>query len=162
MDAAFAQNLRIWREARGLSQTDLARQMAGLGFAYHQQTVAKIESGNRAVPVGEAAALADLVVSDIRTLIRPEPDPDEIVLLDQMIEEMTAECKKLEADVDKAKKIAHSASQAATQANSELDDVLHTFEARRETLRRLSGQRANLSRQLRSIRRQRGTSDGRL
>lgn len=64
----FGENLRIQRETVGLSQSDLAGQMAELGFSFHQTTIRRIETGERAVRLGEAHALAQLVETSVTEL----------------------------------------------------------------------------------------------
>lgn len=61
IDVNFGATLREAREARGVSQAQLAVEMRERGFDFHQQTVYKIESGNRKVTVGEAVGLADVL-----------------------------------------------------------------------------------------------------
>lgn len=59
VDAHLAANLRLWREARTLSQEELAGRMSERGFGFTQSTVWKIEQGRRPVKLAEAVALAD-------------------------------------------------------------------------------------------------------
>jgi len=58
---SVAANLRVYREAAGLSQGELALRMADWGFGFSQATVWKVEQGRRPVRVSEAAALADVL-----------------------------------------------------------------------------------------------------
>ena len=57
-DAILARRLRALREAAQLTQRQLADRMAGAGYQMHQTTIAKIESGDRPVTIGEAVAAA--------------------------------------------------------------------------------------------------------
>lgn len=57
----LGENVRAIREARGLSQDDLAREMTDRGWQYYQSTVYKIEHGERKVSFGEAADLAAIL-----------------------------------------------------------------------------------------------------
>ncbi len=61
VEADFAENIKRWRERKGLSQDALAQQMADLGFPFHQATVYKIEKGERPVRLVEAMALSALL-----------------------------------------------------------------------------------------------------
>ena len=70
-DERFATNIRETRERLGLSQGELARRMAELGWPYWQQTVRRVESGERKVSVGEAAALARILRADVGRLMLP-------------------------------------------------------------------------------------------
>ncbi len=67
----FAENLRAAREHAGMSQSTLAGIMSDLGYPFHQQTIARIEAGERKVEVEEAFALARSVRADVEILLRP-------------------------------------------------------------------------------------------
>jgi transcriptional regulator with XRE-family HTH domain len=70
-DKRFAENLRAARERAGLSQRELAEEMAELGFRFRQQTIARIEAADRVVGVGESRALARACGTTVDTLVRP-------------------------------------------------------------------------------------------
>ncbi len=72
IDEWVAWNIRIRREGLGLSQADLAKAMADLGWKYHPQTVHRIESGQRKVTIGEAEALARIFSTTVDTLTWPD------------------------------------------------------------------------------------------
>lgn len=74
IDRNIAANVRAYREARGISQEELAQQMAGRGFGFGQATVWKIESGQRPVRAGELVALADCFGMLSVTALTLEPD----------------------------------------------------------------------------------------
>jgi transcriptional regulator with XRE-family HTH domain len=59
IDQNIAANLRTYRDARSVSQEELAQRMAARGFGFTQATIWKIESGQRPVKASELAALAD-------------------------------------------------------------------------------------------------------
>jgi transcriptional regulator with XRE-family HTH domain len=59
IDQNIAANLRIYREAGGVSQEELAQRMTDRGLGFSQATIWKIESGQRPVKVNELVALAD-------------------------------------------------------------------------------------------------------
>ncbi|MCK2022772.1 helix-turn-helix transcriptional regulator [Microbacterium sp. kSW2-24] len=70
VDQTFGATLREAREKLGLSQAALAETMQGLGFDFQQQTIYKIESGNRRATIGEAAGFARaLQIDDLNTLV---------------------------------------------------------------------------------------------
>ncbi len=70
VDQTFGATLREARERLGLSQAALAETMQGLGFDFQQQTIYKIESGNRRATIGEAAGFARaLQLDDLNTLV---------------------------------------------------------------------------------------------
>ena len=66
---AFGRRLRGLREEAWLTQRQLADVMRGAGYKMHQTTVAKIEAGERAVPVDEAAQFADALGIDLTQMI---------------------------------------------------------------------------------------------
>lgn len=74
----FGQNLARLREKQGISQSGLARAMAGQGFTFHQTTISRIEAGERPVRLAEATALAELVGAGVGDLTRP-PDAAEAI-----------------------------------------------------------------------------------
>jgi transcriptional regulator with XRE-family HTH domain len=59
VDNNLAANLRLRREAAGLSQEELAARMTERGFGFTQATIWKIEQGKRPVKLSEAVALGD-------------------------------------------------------------------------------------------------------
>lgn len=59
IDQNIAASVRAYREARGVSQDELAQRMSDRGFGFSQATVWKIESGQRPVKASELVALAD-------------------------------------------------------------------------------------------------------
>lgn len=66
----FRKKARYEREQRGWSQADVAKMLTAKGIdgIYHS-TVAKIESGERAVRLDEAAAMADLFAMSLDILV---------------------------------------------------------------------------------------------
>lgn len=74
LPSIFGQNLRTFREALGMSQTDLARAMQGQGWEkYSQVGVSRTEEGRRTVRLDEAFALAQCVGESVDSLLR-EPE----------------------------------------------------------------------------------------
>lgn len=70
-DDLLAQRVREVRERLGLSQDQLAQRMAARGHDFRQQTIYKIETGNRRVTWGEAISLADSLEMTIADLSAP-------------------------------------------------------------------------------------------
>lgn len=69
----FRQHVKLRRELLELTQTDLAKQMKRKGFAFHQQTIQRIENGDRPIRLDEAFMLAEILQSRISTMTSP-PD----------------------------------------------------------------------------------------
>ena len=68
-----------------MSQGELARQMSARGFPYYQQTVRRIETGQRKVSVGEAKALAQILGTSMDRLTWPGREASAAALLDRSI-----------------------------------------------------------------------------
>lgn len=77
-EARFAANLRILRERRRMSQEKLAQEMVARGWPWRQQTVTKIENGQRMVRFGEATALASSLDVSLNDFTRPESEAIEV------------------------------------------------------------------------------------
>ena len=54
-----------------MSQTELARQLSGRGLPFHQQTVQRIEKGERPLRLNEAHAIAEILGTDPWDMARP-------------------------------------------------------------------------------------------
>lgn len=68
VSSVFARNVRLRRISGGMSQTELAKRMKANGFAFHQQTVQRIEDGERPVKLDEAIAISELFGVDVRMM----------------------------------------------------------------------------------------------
>ena len=72
-DGIFARQLFKLRKTAGLTQEQLAERMAAAGNAMHRSAIAKIESGDRSVPVGEAVQFAEVLGVDLGELTTERP-----------------------------------------------------------------------------------------
>jgi FtsZ-interacting cell division protein YlmF len=79
----FAANLRALREISGVSQVSLAQEMANRGWPWRQQTVTRVENGQRMVRLGEARAVAEILKTSIDRLTQPTEETREIELLSE-------------------------------------------------------------------------------
>ena len=70
----FAGSVLRLRAVKGWTQTDLARAMKDKGFAFHQQTIQRIEDEKRPVRLDEAYALAAVLEGDVGVMSRSEED----------------------------------------------------------------------------------------
>lgn len=85
VDERFAVNIREWREFAGMSQSELGRRMAALGWPFHPQTVQRIESGQRKVSVGEAKSLAEILATTVDRLTLPGREASIAAPLEQSV-----------------------------------------------------------------------------
>lgn len=76
-DARIGRNVRDIREARQLTQTDLAARMTAQGLPFRQQTLVKIENGSRPLRLREAHEIADALNVDVGLLVVEGPGMDE-------------------------------------------------------------------------------------
>lgn len=66
----FRENLRAARTSRGLSLSELSRQLIDAGWkVFHTTTLTRIESGERAVKLDEAAVLAEFVGRELGDMV---------------------------------------------------------------------------------------------
>ncbi|UFS58917.1 helix-turn-helix transcriptional regulator [Subtercola endophyticus] len=69
VDRSFARNVKRMRERVGWSQLELAQRLSEIGVpGFHQTTVARIESGQRALRASEAIAVARLLECRVEDL----------------------------------------------------------------------------------------------
>jgi transcriptional regulator with XRE-family HTH domain len=64
----FITNMQTLRERKGLTQTDLAKAAKARGLAFHQQTVQRIETGERPVRLNEAHVISSVLESDVYSM----------------------------------------------------------------------------------------------
>ncbi|MFI9488518.1 helix-turn-helix transcriptional regulator [Promicromonospora sp. NPDC052451] len=67
-EADFRASMTALRAAQDVSQTALAGTLRRAGYAFHQQTIAKIESGERPVRLEEAYAIAEALGSSVQEM----------------------------------------------------------------------------------------------
>lgn len=68
--------LRNERGHRGWSQADMAKMLSDKGIPMHATTIAKIEAGDRAVKIEEAAGIADLLGVSLDRLLGRDLPPE--------------------------------------------------------------------------------------
>ncbi|HEV2784678.1 MAG TPA: helix-turn-helix domain-containing protein [Actinophytocola sp.] len=76
------------REARRMTQTDLAKALQRHGLRFHQQTIQRIESGERPIRLDEAFLIAEELGSSIAAMTADKPS------LDQKIAEAESRLKE--------------------------------------------------------------------
>lgn len=65
----FREKLKTERESRGWSQSAMAKMLSDNGIPMHATTIAKIEAGDRAVRIDEAAGIAQLLDESVDVLL---------------------------------------------------------------------------------------------
>ncbi|WP_166788920.1 helix-turn-helix transcriptional regulator [Cryobacterium sp. TMT4-31] len=68
-EANFREQMRRRREAQGMTQTDLARGLSRKGLPFHQQTIQRIESGERPIRLDEAYLIANKLETPMDTML---------------------------------------------------------------------------------------------
>lgn len=117
----FAAQFRRLREARGLTQTDVADLADEYGLSLRQQQVAKIEAGIRPLRLDEAAVLARIVQEDLATLLTPELSRPE---LRARIRERRSTVRALEEELPLRERERDDAAAALKLAEREVTRVL--------------------------------------
>jgi transcriptional regulator with XRE-family HTH domain len=88
----FRERMLRMREAKGMTQTDLARALkTDFGLPFHQQTIQRIESGERPVRLNEANLIAQTLNEDLFMMIADAGSPDEVRLALHLAGERLAE-----------------------------------------------------------------------
>ena len=77
----FRERMVRMREAKGMTQTDLARALkTDFGLPFHQQTIQRIESGERPVRLNEANLIAQTLHADLFTMMSNAGSPEVVRL----------------------------------------------------------------------------------
>lgn len=84
-DAWLAGNIREARKRARMSQGELARRMAELGWPWHQQTVRRAEDGSRKIIAGELQALARILGMRADRLMMPGREASAMALLERSV-----------------------------------------------------------------------------
>jgi transcriptional regulator with XRE-family HTH domain len=138
-DAVFARRLRAARLAAGTTQQQLADRMAAAGHKMHRSAIAKIESGERPVTIGEAVQLAgqigvtltDLITGDM-AYSRQDKEYRQLVeakIKVRSLEHETAERHKL---LEEARFLHEHAEDRLKAARKELSTLELILKARQE------------------------------
>lgn len=79
-EKTFGEQVRRIRKAHGMSQSDLARALAGTGVPRHQSTIAKLETATRPLRLNEACEIAAALGADLNTMLGLTADPDAVAM----------------------------------------------------------------------------------
>lgn len=80
-DAMVGENLRRLRTAKAVSQSELAKRLEQRGLPFRQQTVVKIEKGQRPLRLREAHEIASVLDLNIDDLVMESYERDDAALL---------------------------------------------------------------------------------
>ena len=95
----FAANLRILRERQGVSQVKLAQEMAARGWPWRQQTVTRLENGQRMIRFGDAIALASILGVSLDRFTRPVSEAIEVEKIRAASARLRESCEAVAAAV---------------------------------------------------------------
>ena len=94
----LADNVKAWRNRKGLNQKSLAARMQALGFsAWFTQTVGKTERGVRRLAAEEIIALAFALEISVPVLLAPTQDDETVELPGGVLVERRVEYKNSSA-----------------------------------------------------------------
>lgn len=86
-DEEIKQRIKAAREAKGMSQADLAGYMDARGYEFKQQTINKIEKGDRKVSAAELVALASSLGVSAANLLGLGEDRTPLLMAGARLEE---------------------------------------------------------------------------
>ena len=95
----FAANLRLLRERQGISQVKLAQEMVARGWPWRQQTVTRVENGQRMIRFGEATALAEILDTPLERFTRPVSKTIEVEKIRAASARLRESCEAIAAAV---------------------------------------------------------------
>jgi transcriptional regulator with XRE-family HTH domain len=124
LDRQVGENLRRLREGLRWSQTDLARALGEVyGDSYKQQTIAKLEHGDRPLRLGEALALmAVFQIDDPAALLGPNQAPRDAALRSE-IALLRSHLAGLQGDIRIAEERLMRLVSEAEQGQSRLEEL---------------------------------------
>jgi len=70
-ESGFRVQMATRRKALGMTQTDLANRLRARGLPFHQQTIQRVENGERALRLDEAFMIASELESSVEQMVQP-------------------------------------------------------------------------------------------
>lgn len=129
-DFRFRWRMKELREAKGMTQTDLARALSeyvGLKLG-HQPTIARIEAGDRPVRLGEAPFIAKELGTTVHAMVADEGTDDDLDLflnvLYSEISGLSGALAEFEAEFDDPARAAYALSERAQSEEASLDEAV--------------------------------------
>jgi transcriptional regulator with XRE-family HTH domain len=119
-------NIRTHRRSRGMSQTELAHELALRGMPFQQQTILKVEKGSRPLRFEEADAIArilgvkDLTMPPLTGLLDMSGSLRQLRDAEDRIARLEARLPELRRELEETTKGLELARQQADEARAEL------------------------------------------
>lgn len=97
----FRERMLRMRQAKGMTQTDLARELrTAFGLPFHQQTIQRIETGERPIRLNEANLIAEILETDLFTLMADLRNPESVRFnLALASERLANTCKAIASEI---------------------------------------------------------------
>lgn len=100
VEERFRVNMKSRREELGMSQTALANEMRDLEFAFHQQTVQRVESGERPIRLDESYAIAAILETTVERLLAEPVTASAFALAGRIAERRATLRKQFDQDLE--------------------------------------------------------------
>ena len=144
-DEAFIHEMRRRRTLLELSQGELAARASALGETLYQQTIAKIESGQRSLKLSEADAIAHALGSNVQEMLSTaygEPperfsDSRDTGLLRETVDEALAALQMAQTEEAASSARAEAAMETARHAAVAAREAQHALLVAKEKVRTL-------------------------
>ncbi|MGW6743742.1 helix-turn-helix domain-containing protein [Streptomyces sp. NPDC055025] len=154
---AFIRQMKTRRVVLGLSQGELADRVAMLGGGMYQQTIAKLEAGQRSLKLSEADVLAQALGTTVGAMLRAanaEPayydrsDSRNIATLEQEVESVLQQMEEAAERTAQASDALNQAEEVVAAATQELKLAQMRQQVHAAETAELKGRYQNLTRQL--------------
>jgi transcriptional regulator with XRE-family HTH domain len=126
------ENLRRYRDARGMSQAALAQAMSERGWPWHQPTVYKIESGKQPVGFGEVTDLAQILGVSAERLGMPGPEDAAVAFVELAAVILSERWHDLAEAAERLERARSAAARAVSRAEREQDKYPRALESAAE------------------------------
>lgn len=75
-ESNFRSRMKTRREQQGLTQTELAKRLKAYGLPFHQQTIQRVEAGDRPLRLDEAFAIAEVLGVELTDMVFASRETD--------------------------------------------------------------------------------------
>lgn len=156
-EEAFIAEMRRRRALMELSQGDLATRASALGDNLYQQTIAKLEAGQRALKLSEADAIARALGTTVQEMLSvankdaqlsAQSDSRNMEALEAEVAQTLVELQQATAHAAFAEERVATSAEMARQAGAEMREASHAHAAAQERVRLLQTRYAAIAAQL--------------